>query len=280
MSGSLTMGREASSRPEPCTKLQGRACTLARSPQFAHGEFRTICICTAHFRRFSKPWLYLKAQACDDLASHALRATTGEDPSMPLTKDVIKFGTFVVTSQVFHVTRLSFAIVNLKPLLPGHVLVSPRRLVPRFNHLSAAEVQDLFLTVQRVSRMVERVFSASSLNIAIQDGVDAGQSVPHVHAHIIPRNKADLDDKGGTDAIYQMMESEDAHLDTQFKEKERAASAHLAEEQKRGRFPAVDNESRKPRSDEEMHKEAEWLAQEMARDEQAVPANDDHQTAS
>jgi len=185
---------------------------------------------------------------------------------MPLTKDVIKFGTFVVTNQVFHVTRLSFAIVNLKPLLPGHVLVSPRRIVPRFNDLSAAEVQDLFLTVQRVSRMVERVFSASSLNIAIQDGVDAGQSVPHVHAHIIPRKKDDLEEKGGTDAIYGMMESEDADLSKQLADREKAAKAHLAGEEKKGRFPAVDNDSRKPRTDQEMQEEAEWLAEEMVRD--------------
>ncbi|RYO73378.1 hypothetical protein AA0113_g126 [Alternaria arborescens] len=185
---------------------------------------------------------------------------------MPLTKDVIKFGTFVVTNQVFHVTRLSFAIVNLKPLLSGHVLVSPRRIVPRFNDLSAAEVQDLFLTVQRVSRMVERVFSASSLNIAIQDGVDAGQSVPHVHAHIIPRKKDDLEEKGGTDAIYGMMESEDADLSKQLADREKAAKAHLAGEEKKGRFPAVDNDSRKPRTDQEMQEEAEWLAEEMARD--------------
>jgi bis(5'-adenosyl)-triphosphatase len=172
---------------------------------------------------------------------------------MPLTSHVITFGSFVVTPQVFHRTRLSFAIVNLKPLLPGHVLVSPCRVVPRFNDLSAAEVNDLFLTVQRVSRMVERVFSASSLNIAIQDGPDAGQSVPHVHVHIIPRKKADLDHQGGTDAIYAMMDSDDANLTKQL-----AA---------RPRFPAVDNDNRQPRTDDDMRKEAEWLAQEMAKDE-------------
>lgn len=142
--------------------------------------------------------------------------------------------------------------------------------MPRFNDLSAAEVQDLFLTVQRVSRMVERVFSASSLNIAIQDGIDAGQSVPHVHTHIIPRKKDDLEEKGGTDAIYAMMESEDADLSKQLANNDRASRADIAEEEKKGRFPAVDNDSRKPRSDDEMQKEAEWLAEEMARDEQAA----------
>ena len=93
--------------------------------------------------------------------------------------------------------------------------------MPRFNDLSAAEVQDLFLTVQRVSRMVERVFSASSLNIAIQDGVDAGQSVPHVHAHIIPRKKDDLEEKGGTDAIYGRSTSPSLRCTASTSEKKR-----------------------------------------------------------
>ena len=140
--------------------------------------------------------------------------------------------------------------------------------MPRFNDLSAAEVQDLFLTVQRVSRMVERVFTASSLNIAIQDGIDAGQSVPHVHAHIIPRKKNDLEHKGGTDAIYEMMESEEAHLGKQMKEKQLAAQAETTEVERRGKFPAVDNDSRKPRSDEEMQREAAWLAEEMVKGEE------------
>jgi bis(5'-adenosyl)-triphosphatase len=161
--------------------------------------------------------------------------------------------------QVFHLTPLSFALVNLKPLLPGHVLVSPRRVVPRFNDLTSDEVQDLFLTTQRVSRTIERVFQASALNIAIQDGPDAGQSVPHVHAHIIPRKRDDL--PGGTDAIYSKMESDDADLGKQLQQKQGG------DYRERGRFPAVDADERKPRTEDEMRQEAEWLAGEMTADE-------------
>lgn len=135
--------------------------------------------------------------------------------------------------------------------------------MPRFNDLSPAEVHDLFITVQHVSRMVERVFNASSLNIAIQDGIDAGQSVPHVHAHIIPRQKADLDARGGTDAIYDMMQGEEGDLNKQLRQKE---AAETGQNGYRGQFPAVDNDARQPRSDEEMHKEAEWLAEEMQKE--------------
>ncbi|KAI9671091.1 MAG: hypothetical protein M1831_005177 [Alyxoria varia] len=160
------------------------------------------------------------------------------------------FGSFLVNPQVFHVSPLSFALVNIKPLLPGHVLVSPLRVAPRLSDLTAAEVTDLFTTIQRVGRVVERVYKASALNVAVQDGEAAGQSVPHVHAHIIPRKLADLDDRGGTDAIYKMMDSEEGDI-----------GKHL---EQRSRFPVPDpGDERKPRTEEEMRREAEWLAERM-----------------
>lgn len=154
---------------------------------------------------------------------------------------------------MFHLTPLSMAFVNLKPLLPGHVLVSPRRVVPRLSDLSQDEIADLFVTVQRVGRMVERVFKASSLNVAMQDGADAGQSVPHVHAHIIPRKAQDLESRGGSDAIYGMLESEEGDV-----------GKHLQERNgERPKFPKVDEASRNPRSEEEMKAEAESFYKEM-----------------
>ncbi|MCJ1294340.1 hypothetical protein MMC34_005898 [Xylographa carneopallida] len=171
----------------------------------------------------------------------------------PLTSKPVYFGTYLVTSSVFHLTPLSFAIVNLKPILPGHVLVSPRRVVPRLSDLSHDEVVDLFLTVQKVGRMIERVYKASSLNIAMQDGADAGQSVPHVHTHIIPRKAADLDDRGGSDAVYGMLEGEEGDVGEHFEERKR----------KRPQFPKVDERTRHSRSEQEMVEEAEMLAREM-----------------
>ncbi|OQE92941.1 hypothetical protein PENNAL_c0006G00896 [Penicillium nalgiovense] len=183
----------------------------------------------------------------------------------------IYFGSFIVTSQVFHTTPLTFALVNLKPILPGHVLVSPRRVVPRVTDLTPAETSDLFLTVRRVGRMVERVYGATSLNIAIQDGAHAGQSVPHVHAHIIPRKAADLDHVGGTDAVYDLLDGDEGDLGKAFKNsvptEEGDQSIEVgngsAANSGRSRFPVVDNDARKPRDEEDMRAEAEMLAREM-----------------
>ncbi|KAH8691584.1 HIT domain protein [Talaromyces proteolyticus] len=185
-----------------------------------------------------------------------------------LTKVPIYFGPFLVTSQVFYLTPLSFALVNLKPILPGHVLVSPRRSVPRVSDLTPDETADLFLTVRKVGRMIERVFSATSLNIAIQDGVDAGQSVAHVHTHIIPRRKSDLDHKGGTDAVYGLLDGEEGDVGRIQKQLLKAADAEgdVGKAKRRTDFPVVDNESRTPRSEEDMEREAQMLAKEMEKE--------------
>ena len=109
------------------------------------------------------------------------------------------------------------------------------------------------MTVARVSGMIEKVYKATSLNIAIQDGPDAGQSVPHLHVHVIPRSKSDLDDRGGSDAIYGMMEGEQSNIEK-----------HLNERDERLRdWTGPDAEARKPRSEEEMKEEADMLRREM-----------------
>ncbi|EON66083.1 hypothetical protein W97_05326 [Coniosporium apollinis CBS 100218] len=186
-------------------------------------------------------------------------------PPPRITKPIY-FGPFLVTPQVFHSTPHTFALVNLKPILPGHVLISPHRRVPRLRDLTPTEISDLFLTVQRVSRMIERVFNATALNIAIQDGADAGQSVPHLHAHVIPRREGDLE--GGGDAVYDLIEGEEGDVGAHLEERERERGGEQRDGgvngRRRGRFPAVDaDEARKPRSEEEMRKEAEWFAEEM-----------------
>lgn len=185
-------------------------------------------------------------------------------PPLPLPPN-LKFGPFSVSSQVFHLStsRLSYGLVNLKPLLPGHVLVCPVRCVPRLSQLSAAETADLFNTVQTVSRTLERVYAASALNVAVQDGVEAGQSVPHVHVHIIPRHKGDYDHRGGGDQIYDAMDGEEGDVGRAFLEMQRQRRQRVDH---RREFSGGPDSDRKPRSEDEMKREAEDLRLEMEKD--------------
>lgn len=178
----------------------------------------------------------------------------------------IPFGPFTIPlSQTFYTSpsKLSLAFVNLKPLLPGHVLVIPRRIVPRYRGLTIPETTDLALTVRKVAKMIERVYGAAAMNIAMQDGEASGQSVPHVHFHIIPRNFGDFDDRGGGDAIYQVLEETGGDADVGQGLRDRDGNA--TEASKRN-FGGPDAE-REPRGDEEMDREAEMLRKEMEGEE-------------
>ena len=53
--------------------------------------------------------------------------------------------------------------------------------------LDDARFDDLWRTTRRVHALIADAHGADGANIAVQDGADAGQSVPHVHVHVLPR---------------------------------------------------------------------------------------------
>ncbi|WVQ62796.1 uncharacterized protein L199_000944 [Kwoniella botswanensis] len=182
------------------------------------------------------------------------------------------FSIFDVTKQVFYSTPLSIGIVNLKPLLPGHVLIIPKRVVPRLSDLNPPEITDLFLTVQKVGKGLERYYNAQALTISLQDGKSAGQSVPHVHVHILPRHPTDFN--GENDRIYPLLEDNESHLKenletSQIQKKSIMANGNINNQPKKTNANATGNangigenwdipsdEDRKPRAMAEMEDEA------------------------
>ncbi|PMD50527.1 HIT domain-containing protein [Hyaloscypha bicolor E] len=176
------------------------------------------------------------------------------------------FGPYEITSQVFYSTLHSYCLVNIKPLLPGHVLVVSNRIVPRFTDLNANEVTDLYMTVQKVQRMLAKVYfkdpesekggfggklEDGAFNVAMQDGVSAGQTVPHVHVHIIPRPK----DSPQNDQIYDRMESEEGNVGGALWDRSRPVN--------QGKFAKPEESERKNRTEEEMVKEANFFREQM-----------------
>lgn len=97
------------------------------------------------------------------------------------------------------------------------------------------ELSDIFVVVQRVGNMIQKHYQASSLTIVVQDGADAGQTVPHFHVHIIPRRPNDFD---FNDDVYDILENRDP----------------------KHRHRVDEDISRKPRSEQEMASEASLLS--------------------
>ena len=122
----------------------------------------------------------------------------------------LKFGPWsIAETEVFYASQLSFGLVNTKPIVPGHVLLITKRVAARFSDLTADEVNDLFASAQRVAGVIESHFEAQSMTITIQDGPAAGQTVPHVHIHVIPRRVGDW---ANNDDIYPEIDESEAQM--------------------------------------------------------------------
>lgn len=157
--------------------------------------------------------------------------------SAPLRMLRLFFSRFDVSEQVFYETRHSAAIVNLKPIVPGHVLVIPKTPYRRLTEIPHEPLADMFIAAQHVGNVVEHAFGGNALTVSVQDGAAAGQTVDHVHVHVLPRRPHDIEPN---DAIYEHLERFGLELS--------------------GRVRGLDSE-RRPRTAEQMANEARWLAE-------------------
>lgn len=122
-------------------------------------------------------------------------------------RDAYMFGPHPIKSEfVIYRSHLSFAFVNRKPVLPGHILVASIRQVEKLEDLTQAEIADMFSTAQTIEARLAPHYNATSATIAVQDGVDAGQSVTHVHVHVLPRKPNDFQ---ANDDVYEKLEKHD-----------------------------------------------------------------------
>ena len=83
------------------------------------------------------------------------------------------------------------------PVSPGHTLLIPKRHTGSFFDLSEQERGDLLALLDRAKRLLDAELQPQGYNIGINDGAAAGQTVPHLHVHLIPRFEGDLSDPRG-----------------------------------------------------------------------------------
>ncbi|MEX0687146.1 MAG: DEAD/DEAH box helicase family protein, partial [Pirellulales bacterium] len=99
----------------------------------------------------------------------------------------------------FCANSLCFAIYDRFPVSPGHVLVITRRVVPTYFDCTAAEQAAVMELVGEVKRLLDDRLDPKpdGYNVGFNAGAAAGQTVPHVHVHVIPRYAGDMPDPRG-----------------------------------------------------------------------------------
>ncbi len=84
-----------------------------------------------------------------------------------------------------------FAFLDIFPRREGHTLVVPKRGVKHISKLSDNEVSELFVGLKCVQSILSDYFNTEDFTVCIHDGEKAGQEVPHVHIHVMPRTRGD-----------------------------------------------------------------------------------------
>ena len=93
--------------------------------------------------------------------------------------------------------KLAYARYDKYPVCEGHLLISPYRHVSSYFDLTPEEKTAIFDLLEQAKVLLDRERKPDGYNIGINDGEDAGQTVWHVHVHLIPRYKGDMDDPRG-----------------------------------------------------------------------------------
>ena len=91
----------------------------------------------------------------------------------------------------------AFAIFDKYPVNPGHVLVIPRRHCSSYFGLTAVEQAACWQLLNEVAAIIRERFNPAGFNIGINIGRTAGQTVDHVHLHLIPRYEGDVEEPEG-----------------------------------------------------------------------------------
>jgi len=88
---------------------------------------------------------------------------------------------------IVHRAPLSYLMLNRYPYNPGHLLAIPYREVTDLEALTPDESADLFRTIIFAKKLLRLALKPDACNIGLNLGPAAGGSIPHLHAHIVPR---------------------------------------------------------------------------------------------
>lgn len=104
---------------------------------------------------------------------------------------------FCDTADAVLENALAYARFDKYPVTPGHLLLLPRRHVASFFDTTPAEQAALLALAADAKRLLDARHAPHGYNIGINIGEAAGQTVMHVHVHLIPRYRGDVENPRG-----------------------------------------------------------------------------------
>jgi diadenosine tetraphosphate (Ap4A) HIT family hydrolase len=94
-------------------------------------------------------------------------------------------------------TPLGLVFRDAYPISAGHTLIVPRRHIGSYFDMNHEEAHELHILLCWAKQDLDQRYTPSGYNIGVNDGPHAGQTVPHLHIHLIPRYPGDVPDPRG-----------------------------------------------------------------------------------
>jgi len=101
-------------------------------------------------------------------------------------------------------TDAAYAFLDVNPLARGHTVVIPKEHHERIGDMPDDVAGGLFRTINEITPAVEEAVDAPASTVGFNNGEAAGQEIPHVHCHVVPRFEGD-----GSGAIHSLFTPED-----------------------------------------------------------------------
>ena len=95
-----------------------------------------------------------------------------------------------IKARKIYETKHSVALLDAFPLKEGHTLIVSKNHKTKVEDLTVEENNDIFTTLHFLISHIEKILESNSSLIAIHNGKEAGQEIPHLHVHVIPIKKS------------------------------------------------------------------------------------------
>ena len=92
---------------------------------------------------------------------------------------------------------IGFVIFDVFPVSDGHSLIIPHRVYSNYFDSTPNEIEGLHRLVIETKELLNRKFKPDVFNVGINCGEVSGQTIPHVHIHLIPRYMGDVENPRG-----------------------------------------------------------------------------------
>lgn len=113
-----------------------------------------------------------------------------------------------IIDSVFYRQGNTLAIYNIAPVLPGHSLIIPEKHFTSLLDLGQEEMLEFFTTARTAVQILMKAFHTDAFDWSVQEKPEAGQTVEHLHLHIVPRLKGDLKQPGDWYPLIQHNDTE------------------------------------------------------------------------